>query len=880
MNRRLFGGRPPLNLQASSAPINTAAPVISGSALIGSTVSCSTGSWANSPSFYSYQWNRNGIAISGATGSSYTVAAPDSGAALTCTVTATNAAGSTAATSAPVTAGPAYDTSIGASVDANGFASLPLRAGATRYYVKNGGSDANAGTNPAGPLATIAAAIGKIANGAGDQVLLAEGSSFAEAIPYLTAKSGFSATYPTVISSYDPADPTNEAKMGRGDQRSARPILTATPGQVSNNVSPPSYVAIKGLDFNPGNVSSASLNFVSLSDYILIENNLFRYVSFSYDTGEAQTVTPTMHHLVYRNNASYGQWNSVNERTGGIYAAGNDGVTVEDNVFHHNGWKIGALRSDTTANGGVQVGQGHPVYLQTNSGGTVRRNLMMDSADSSVGRGDIVWTENVHIREPSGIGLGNSPTYPTDRPNGINISASWNLFVTAGDMNPSALRGLGFTTTNGKPGSKVDHNLLIRNAGGQPQMFSNYANAAQPSYMLYSDNLGYLWSGVGTTYFTDTGTYAAQVHTFYARNGWGDNASGTNTNTASSTFPNAYTEAGLYSALTATFPSITDYNSLVSYTTAHPEAHVQRTLRALAFNGYGLAAPTDVTAPTLSSATASVTGANATLGVTTNEGNGVLFWSVDTSSANPHPDQVRLGLTSTGAAAAKSGSQTVSSTGAKTATATSLPAGTYYVHWMQDDAAGNSSSVVTSASFTVAAATVTWNSSSGTPASSAVWTITGSGLIATRTTNDNTLANLFDSATRATGTAIVTITARGTGSSTLFGGAYVNAPFSIGWDNATETSYIGVTNGIGYRADGIVVFGGSALASGLAVLNTNDVLKMVKTATDIKFYVNNVLQYTFSGASYTSSAVAGAAYVAATSIGSSDTALTLDSTGL
>ena len=90
-------------VMAIGPPADTAAPVISGTPSAGQTLSCSTGTWTNSPTGYAYQWNRDGSAIPGATGSSYTVQGADQGHTLTCTVIASNSAGAgTGATSAGV----------------------------------------------------------------------------------------------------------------------------------------------------------------------------------------------------------------------------------------------------------------------------------------------------------------------------------------------------------------------------------------------------------------------------------------------------------------------------------------------------------------------------------------------------------------------------------------------------------------------------------------------------------------------------------------------------------------------------------------------------------------------------------------------------------
>jgi hypothetical protein len=103
--------------QANYAPQNTAAPTISGTPQVGQTLTANNGTWSSdtTPTF-SYQWQRcdgagaNCAAISGATAQTFVVQTAEASATLRVVVTAKNASGSTAATSAQTavvtTAGP------------------------------------------------------------------------------------------------------------------------------------------------------------------------------------------------------------------------------------------------------------------------------------------------------------------------------------------------------------------------------------------------------------------------------------------------------------------------------------------------------------------------------------------------------------------------------------------------------------------------------------------------------------------------------------------------------------------------------------------------------------------------------------------------------
>ena len=255
----------------------------------------------------------------------------------------------------------------------------------------------------------------------------------------------------------------------------------------------------------------------------------------------------------------------------------------------------------------------------------------------------------------------------------------------------------------------------------------------------------------------------------------------------------------------------------------------------------------DVTAPTLSSPTGSATGSTtATVGVTTNEGNGTLYWVVTTSSTAPTKAQVKAGQNDAGSAAVASGSQAISSTGAKTANATGLTASTtYYAHFMHEDAAANQSTVASyTTGFTTSATATTLQTTNGTRKSSDI-SLSGGNLTAsgTRNVDDSVSA----SAKTTTSKFIVEFTLTFTSSSTFaycgiddgsfdMSSATGQCPGLYGEGISVE---VNTTNSPNFHKDGADQgFFGSAVASPLVVTF------VVDTTTG----TNNVLiYYTITG---------------------------------
>ena len=119
----------------ATPPVNTVAPVISGTPTAGQTLTSTTGTWTGTaPITYAYQWKR-GVTNVGTNASTYVLVTGDIGADITCVVTATNAAGSADATSNSL--GPVADVYAGADIVLdfagvkNGGTPLYRRAGTT-----------------------------------------------------------------------------------------------------------------------------------------------------------------------------------------------------------------------------------------------------------------------------------------------------------------------------------------------------------------------------------------------------------------------------------------------------------------------------------------------------------------------------------------------------------------------------------------------------------------------------------------------------------------------------------------------------------------------------------------------------------------------------
>jgi hypothetical protein len=123
------------------APLNIAAPTISGVTYVSNSLTCTSGSWSGTPSpTYAYQWQANGSNIGGATSNTYVMISAYEGQPMRCVVTASNGAGTVSATSNILDNWVPSDisSSLALWLDAADFSTISISTGVSEWRDKSG----------------------------------------------------------------------------------------------------------------------------------------------------------------------------------------------------------------------------------------------------------------------------------------------------------------------------------------------------------------------------------------------------------------------------------------------------------------------------------------------------------------------------------------------------------------------------------------------------------------------------------------------------------------------------------------------------------------------------------------------------------------------
>lgn len=150
-------------------PVNTVAPVVSGSTTVGGNATVTTGTWNFSPTTYYYQWYANSTAISAnATANVFVITSTQNGANLYCNVTAFNAAGNSSPAKSN-TVGPVTSTYVMTYLAIGGGGSS---GGGTAFQGGGGSGQTTSNTATVTPGTVFTATIGAGGGGSGSSTTL------------------------------------------------------------------------------------------------------------------------------------------------------------------------------------------------------------------------------------------------------------------------------------------------------------------------------------------------------------------------------------------------------------------------------------------------------------------------------------------------------------------------------------------------------------------------------------------------------------------------------------------------------------------------------------------------------------------------------------
>jgi hypothetical protein len=367
------------------------------------------------------------------------------------------------------------DRRFGQGLSADYRAILPLGAQNKRVWLDTKAAADGTGKTAASPFKSEAKAYAALVGG--DQLMIASGSVITTPLGELKTLSGRNSGTPTVIQSYDRTAPTNETRYGlltnSVTYRSATPFVRATSSASA------SFIAIRGIFFDHGNVPDMLYVFTSGVNWLLIEQCVFMGAELALNSATGTTVH------VLRQVGFQGQW-SVSGKAQGIYTASNFDTIIEDCTFHHCGWKMGAARGDAPAAGGATMFS-HSIYAAVQSGGVVRRCVFVDPASHGAQlRGNWHSHDNVFISCPLALLHGGGTTYAIDAPSGVMALAYRNVITIGEDINPTLPRGYGITVANTRAGSIIEQNLIV---GPRKKAVSDAISAIAQSGAGYEPNL-------------------------------------------------------------------------------------------------------------------------------------------------------------------------------------------------------------------------------------------------------------------------------------------------------------------------------------------------------------------------------------------------------
>jgi hypothetical protein len=363
---------------------------------------------------------------------------------------------------------------LSVSLDANGWTMVGASPDTHRIYVSSAlGNDENDGLSPSTPVQTLAQGKSLLRDGSPDWLLLRRGDTWNESLGSWK-KSGRSADEPMLISAYGSA--------------SSRPIIkTGDLNGIYAQNEPVNYLSIIGLHFYASSRDPLSPDFTGSPDVmgirwlveskgLLIEDT--KVEGYSTNIFISPELSGPISDVSIRRSTVVDSYSTIGHSAGALLG-GIDGVTLEGNVFDHNGW-------NELVEGAEATFYNHNVYLvQDNKNVVVRDNIFANASSHGLqARSGGIIVKNLFINNPIGMSFG-LVNGSSETPGGVSGRIDNNVFVGSRDINGQN-RSCAIEIGNTSPGG----NTTIYN-----NVFFGDDNTNAPAIQLSYGKTGPLPSG-------------------------------------------------------------------------------------------------------------------------------------------------------------------------------------------------------------------------------------------------------------------------------------------------------------------------------------------------------------------------------------------------
>lgn len=328
------------------------------------------------------------------------------------------------------------------------------------YVSSSQGNDFNDGRSPDHPVKSLAQGSSLIRDGSSDQLLLKRGDVWNNETFNGWWKGGKSEQEPLVIGAYGQGE---RPLLNTGD-RSGLEAAGNKNGRID-------HLSIVGIAM-VANGRLPGSGFISSKDAIgvrllaptkdfLIEDCLIR----GYTTNIIfQAFFGDLTDLRVRRSVIVDSYSPASQgHSQGLYAESVNGLTLEENIFDHNGW-------NNDVAGGWATAFNHNVYIRADSSNVVARgNIFAHAASYGLqARAGGVIENNLFVANPIGMSFGlvnGSPAVP----GGITGAVRGNVFIGSNEAAPQRQRGgwgLDIGNTRKGAGTVVENNVFAGDSTG------------------------------------------------------------------------------------------------------------------------------------------------------------------------------------------------------------------------------------------------------------------------------------------------------------------------------------------------------------------------------------------------------------------------------